>query len=68
MSVEAIMTQNLVSAEPTATVGEAIRAQSPLNRAARPEEVANTIAFLAGEETEYLTGAIIDVNGASYFR
>lgn len=48
--------------------GDAIRAQSPLNRAARPEEVANTIAFLAGEETDFLSGAIIDVNGASYFR
>jgi NAD(P)-dependent dehydrogenase (short-subunit alcohol dehydrogenase family) len=48
--------------------GAAIRAQSPLNRAARPEEVANTIAFLAGEETDFLSGAIIDVNGASYFR
>ncbi|WP_405220518.1 SDR family NAD(P)-dependent oxidoreductase [Lentisalinibacter sediminis] len=48
--------------------GDAIRAQSPLHRAARPEEVANTIAFLAGEETDFLSGAIIDVNGASYFR
>lgn len=48
--------------------GDEIRAQSPLNRAARPDEVANVIAFLAGADTDYLTGAIIDVNGASYFR
>ncbi|NBC23163.1 MAG: SDR family oxidoreductase [Gammaproteobacteria bacterium] len=48
--------------------GEAIRAQSPLNRAARPGEVAGTIAFLAGDDTDFLTGAIIDVNGASYCR
>lgn len=48
--------------------GDAIRAQSPLNRAARPEEVAATIAFLAGKDTDFLTGAIVDVNGASYFR
>jgi len=59
---------DMASAHLEGPAGEAIRAQSPLNRAARPEEVANTIAFLAGEETEYLTGAIIDVNGASYFR
>jgi NAD(P)-dependent dehydrogenase (short-subunit alcohol dehydrogenase family) len=48
--------------------GDAIRAQSPLGRAARPEEIANTIAFLAGPDTDYLTGAIIDINGASYLR
>jgi NAD(P)-dependent dehydrogenase (short-subunit alcohol dehydrogenase family) len=48
--------------------GDEIRAQSPLNRAARPGEVANVIGFLAGADTDYLTGAIVDVNGASYFR
>jgi 3-oxoacyl-[acyl-carrier protein] reductase len=48
--------------------GDAIRAQSPLNRVARPAEVARTVLFLAGEGTDYLTGCIIDVNGASYLR
>ncbi|HHS14112.1 MAG TPA: SDR family oxidoreductase [bacterium] len=48
--------------------GEAIRGQSPLNRAGRPEEVAEVVAFLAGGKTDYLTGTIIDVNGASYLR
>ena len=48
--------------------GDAIRAQSPLNRAARPEEVARVVLFLATEGTDYLTGCIIDVNGASYLR
>lgn len=48
--------------------GEAIRRQSPLNRVARPEEVARTILFLASEGAEFLTGAIVDVNGASYLR
>ena len=48
--------------------GDAIRAQSPLNRAATPEEVARVVVFLAGPGTEYLTGAIVDVNGASYLR
>ena len=48
--------------------GRQIRRQSPLGRVARPEEVAHTIAFLALGETEFLTGAIIDINGASYLR
>lgn len=49
-------------------VGEPIRKQSPLNRVAKPEEVANTILFLASEGTDFLTGGIIDINGASYLR
>jgi 3-oxoacyl-[acyl-carrier protein] reductase len=48
--------------------GEAIRAQSPLNRVGRPEEIARIAVFLAGPETDYLTGCIIDANGASYLR
>ncbi len=48
--------------------GEAIRQQSPLNRVANPAEVAHTILFLASEGAEMLTGAILDVNGASYLR
>ena len=50
------------------TQGEAIRNQSPLGRVARAEEVARTILFLASEGTEFLTGAIVDINGASYLR
>ena len=48
--------------------GDAIRGQSPLGRVAKPEEVANAVLFLASEGTEFMTGAIIDVNGASYLR
>jgi 3-oxoacyl-[acyl-carrier protein] reductase len=48
--------------------GDAIRAQSPLNRAATPEEVARVVVFLASPGAEYLTGAIVDLNGASYLR
>lgn len=48
--------------------GEGIRNQSPLKRVARPEEVARTVLFLASEGTDFLTGAIVDVNGASYLR
>lgn len=48
--------------------GDEIRGQSPLNRVAKPEEVAYTVLFLAAQETEFLTGCIVDVNGASYLR
>ncbi len=48
--------------------GDAIRAQSPLNRVATAEEVARAVLFLASEGTEFMTGCIVDVNGASYLR
>jgi 3-oxoacyl-[acyl-carrier protein] reductase len=48
--------------------GDAIRAQSPLGRVARPAEVAHAVLFLASPGAEFTTGAIIDVNGASYLR
>jgi NAD(P)-dependent dehydrogenase (short-subunit alcohol dehydrogenase family) len=48
--------------------GEEIRAQSPFNRVAEPEEVAHAVLFLASTGAEFSTGTIIDVNGASYLR
>ncbi len=48
--------------------GDAIRKQSPLGRVATPEEVAHTVLFLAAPGSEWLTGAVVDVNGASYLR
>ena len=48
--------------------GDAIRGQSPLGRVALPDEVARTVVFLASEGTDYLSGCIVDVNGASYLR
>ncbi len=48
--------------------GDEIRNQSPLGRVARPEEVAYAALFLASEGSQFMTGAIIDVNGASYLR
>jgi len=48
--------------------GEAVRAQSPFGRVARPEEVAAAVLWLASPEARFSTGTIIDVNGASYLR
>lgn len=48
--------------------GDNIRNQSPVGRVAKPEEVAHGILFLASEGAEFMTGAILDINGASYLR
>lgn len=48
--------------------GEEIRRQSPLNRVAAVTEIAYPVLFLASEGAEWLTGCILDANGASYLR
>ncbi len=48
--------------------GAAIRAQSPFGRVARPEEVAAAVLYLASPQAEFASGAILDLNGASYLR
>jgi 3-oxoacyl-[acyl-carrier protein] reductase len=48
--------------------GEEIKEQSPLKRIAKPQEIAQAICFLASEGNDYLTGCIVDINGASYLR
>jgi 3-oxoacyl-[acyl-carrier protein] reductase len=35
----------------------------PLGRLGRPEEIANTFAFLASDEASYINGAVIEVSG-----
>jgi NAD(P)-dependent dehydrogenase (short-subunit alcohol dehydrogenase family) len=48
--------------------GDGIRAQSPFNRVARPAEVAAAVRYLASPEAEWASGAVLDLNGASYLR
>jgi len=48
--------------------GEEIRAQSPFNRVATPEEIAAAVLYLASDQSEWASGAILDLNGASYLR
>ena len=40
----------------------------PLGEAVPPEEVANTITFLASGAARHLTGSTLDINGATYVR
>jgi len=48
--------------------GDEIRAQSPFNRIAAPEEIAAAVVYLASAEAEWASGAVLDLNGASYLR
>jgi len=48
--------------------GDAIRAQSPFGRVAQPAEIAAAVVYLASAEAEWASGAILDLNGASYLR
>lgn len=58
------MTQHIMES----SRGPAINKQSPLNRIAQPEEIARVVLMVSGDGSEYMTGCIIDVNGASYLR
>ncbi|SFK32735.1 NAD(P)-dependent dehydrogenase, short-chain alcohol dehydrogenase family [Amycolatopsis sacchari] len=48
--------------------GEALRAQSPFGRVAEPGEIAEAIVYLASPGSTWASGAILDLNGASYLR
>jgi 3-oxoacyl-[acyl-carrier protein] reductase len=48
--------------------GDEIRAQSPFNRVGTPEEIAAAVIYLASDQAEWASGAILDLNGASYLR
>ncbi|QUX31233.1 SDR family oxidoreductase [Nocardiopsis akebiae] len=45
-----------------------VRADSPFGRVASPEEVAAAVRYLASPEAVWSSGAVLDVNGASYLR
>lgn len=48
--------------------GDAIRAQSPFGRVARPDEIAEAVLWLASPAAEWASGTIVDLNGASHLR
>jgi 3-oxoacyl-[acyl-carrier protein] reductase len=45
----------------------AILKDIPLGRMAQPEDCAAVAAFLLSDQAAYLSGVVIDINGASYF-
>ncbi len=48
--------------------GDKLLSDIPLGRVADPEEVAKIVAFCALQAPPSMTGAVLDVNGASYVR
>jgi NAD(P)-dependent dehydrogenase (short-subunit alcohol dehydrogenase family) len=48
--------------------GDEIRAQSPFGRVAEPDEIAAAVIYLASAQAEWASGAVLDLNGASYLR
>ena len=48
--------------------GAELRAQSPFNRVATTAEIAAAVVYLASEQAEWASGAVLDLNGASYLR
>ena len=53
-----------VAAEtPRAAADVSVRAQAPLGRLGRPEEVANAALFLMSDEASFITGANLMVDG-----
>ena len=46
---------------------ELMKSRISLNKFGRPEDVANSIAFLCSELSDYITGETIHVNGGMYF-
>lgn len=45
-----------------------LKREFPMGAMAEPEDVANTVAFLASGLAPHMTGATLDINGASYVR
>jgi 3-oxoacyl-[acyl-carrier protein] reductase len=43
-----------------------IKKQIPMQRLGKPEEVANVVYFLASDDSSYVTGQVISVNGGIY--
>jgi 3-oxoacyl-[acyl-carrier protein] reductase len=53
----------LIDTEMIAGVPEFVTQQIPARRVGRPEEVAALASFLAGEESAYITGQVIGIDG-----
>ncbi|RXX64560.1 oxidoreductase [Enterobacter cloacae] len=67
MSKAAVTINNIqpgpIATDMTAGMAEQITAHIPLKRIGQPEEIASLAAWLAGEESGYMTGASLTIDG-----
>ena len=56
--IETDMTESVVNA-----AGDQIKKQIPVKRLGKPEDIANAVLFLASEESSYITGHVLTVDG-----
>jgi 3-oxoacyl-[acyl-carrier protein] reductase len=59
--IETAMTAEVIAREGAARLGS-----TPLARYGQPSEVAAAVSFLCGQDSSYITGEVIHVNGGSY--
>ena len=61
------MAPGFIATDMTAALPEAVRTEMcktiPEGRAGQPEDVANAVAFFAAEQSSYLTGQVLCVDG-----
>jgi NAD(P)-dependent dehydrogenase (short-subunit alcohol dehydrogenase family) len=62
------ITVNVVAPGPirtgmTTNLPDTVRQQIPLGRLGTPDEVADAVAYLAGEQAGWVTGEVLDING-----
>ena len=60
-------TETDMLAEVDETIQDQIRQDIPLDRFATVEDVANAVRFLASEESSYVTGQVLGINGGMAF-
>ncbi len=62
-----VVAPGYVSTDMTAALPEKLRAEAlgrvPLGRLGEPEDVADVVAFLAGDQSRYMTGQVLQVDG-----
>ncbi|MYV99939.1 SDR family oxidoreductase [Streptomyces sp. SID3343] len=56
------------TAKMSGPAGDELRGQSPFGRVGTPEEVADAVLYLSSPQAAWSSGAVLDLNGASYLR
>ena len=50
----------------TQLLPQSLKNQIPVGHVGQPEDVADAVAFLAGDQASFITGEVLDVNGGSW--